>query len=124
MKSLCYSVVAVIGLVGCAAAPDLPSTYVLDASQTEGLLIGSLTLSGRRLDRISAFRFRLREIASAGEEFAVVRPYHASLRQQTFTLQSGNLDKRLTGHGQLHRSLEFAFGSTQYPAGFTPGHAL
>lgn len=97
MKSLCYCVVAVIGLVGCAAAPDLPSTYVLDASQPEGLMIVSLTLTGRRLDRISAFKFRLREIAPAGEEFAVVRPYHASLRQHTFGVQSGNPDKRLTG---------------------------
>ncbi|MDO8455363.1 MAG: hypothetical protein Q7T07_00415 [Burkholderiaceae bacterium] len=97
MKSLSYSVVVVIGLAGCAAAPDLPSTYVLDASQPEGLAIVSLTLTGKRLDRISAFTFRLREIAPGGEEFAVVRPYHASLRQQTFVAQSGNLDRRLTG---------------------------
>jgi len=96
MKSLCYCVVVVIGLAGCAAAPDLPATYVLDAGQPEGLAIVSATLTGRPLDRVSAFTFRLREIAPVGEEFAVVRPHYASLRQWTFATQSGSLDKRLT----------------------------
>lgn len=96
MKSLSYSIVLIIGLAGCAAAPDLPAAYVPDESKPDGLAIVSMTLTGRSLDKISEFKFRIRELAPAGEEFAVVRSHHASLRQHALLLQSDNIDKRLT----------------------------
>lgn len=96
MKSLFYSTVLVIGLAGCAAAPDLPSTYLLEASQPEGLAIVSLTLTGRPMDRGVEFRYEIRELAPPGEDFAIVRPLYASLRQHAFAVQSQGVEQRLT----------------------------
>lgn len=96
MKSLSCSMVLAIGLAGCATAPDLPSKNALDASKPDGLAIVSMTLTGRSLDKISVFQFRVRELAPAGEEFAVVRSHPTSLRQHALLLQGDNIDKRFT----------------------------
>ncbi|MBI5900299.1 MAG: hypothetical protein HZB40_13850 [Rhodocyclales bacterium] len=60
MTKTLLSLLLIAGLAGCAAAPDLPSTYTLDANQPEGLAIVSLTLSGKPLDKVSGYEYRIR----------------------------------------------------------------
>jgi hypothetical protein len=77
----------VTGLAGCAAAPDLPSTYTLDSKQSEGLAIVSLTLSGKPLEKVSDYEYRIREVSPRGESYAVVSQHYASARQHARSVQ-------------------------------------
>lgn len=83
-------------LAGCAAAPDLPSTYAIDANRSEGLAIVSLTLTGRSLDKVSNFEYWIREVPPRGEALAVVSHRYASARQHARSLQDGGEDRPLT----------------------------
>jgi hypothetical protein len=87
--------VVVLAMAGCAAAPDLPSTYAIDANRPEGLAIVSLTLTGRPLDKVSDFEYRIREVPPRGEAFAVVSHRYASARQHARSLQDGGEDRPL-----------------------------
>lgn len=72
MNKMLLPTLLVVGLAGCAASPDLPSTYVLDAKRPEGLAVVSLTLSGKPLDKVSGYEYRIREVLPRGEAYAVV----------------------------------------------------
>lgn len=68
MNSYSISTAFALALVGCAAAPDLPPNYALDAGRGEGLAVVSLSLSGKAFERITEFEYRLREIPPRDEE--------------------------------------------------------
>jgi hypothetical protein len=70
-----------LGLAGCAAAPDLPADYALDAAREEGVVIVSMTLSGKPLDRMQSFTYRIREVPPRGTAFPAVTYRYDSPRQ-------------------------------------------
>ena len=81
MRKTLLSALLVAGLSGCAASPDLPSSYALDSNKPEGLAIASLTLSGKPLEKVSGYEYRIREALPRGEAYAVVSQHYASARQ-------------------------------------------
>lgn len=95
MNPLLFPALLAIGIAGCAAAPDLPATYVLDANQPEGLAIVSLTLTGKPLDKVADFKYRFREVPPRGETFAKVSHRHASARQHARALRDEDKDRAL-----------------------------
>ncbi len=96
MKKTLLSALLVAGLTGCAAAPDLPSTYSLDPNRLEGLAIVSLTLSGKPLDKVSDYEYRIREVLPRGEAYAVVSQHYASARQHARSVQDEGKDRPVT----------------------------
>ena len=88
MKRLLVPVLLTLGLIGCASSPDLPAGYALDPGRPEGLAIVSLTLTGKQLNRISVFEYRLREIQPRGGMFADTRDHYESSRQHARSVQS------------------------------------
>ncbi|MBK9348961.1 MAG: hypothetical protein IPN05_01640 [Sulfuritalea sp.] len=86
----------VVGLAGCAASPDLPSTYALDSKRSEGLAIVSLTLSGKPLDKVSDYEYQVREVLPFGEAYAVVSQHYASARQHARSVQDEGKERPLT----------------------------
>ena len=96
MKKTLLSARLVAGLVGCAASPDLPSTYTLDSNRPEGLAIVSLTLSGKPLEKVSGYEYRIREVLPRGEAYAVVSQHYASARQHARSVQDEGKDRPVT----------------------------
>lgn len=93
MNKTLLSALLVAGLAGCAASPDLPATYVLDAKRPEGLAIVSLTLSGKPLDKVSDYEYRIREVLPRGENYAVVSQRYVSTRQQARAVHKESKDR-------------------------------
>ncbi len=85
-KSL-LSGLLVAGLTGCAASPDLPATYALDAKRQEGLVIASMTMSGKPLDKVSDYEYQIREVLPHGDSYAIVSQHYASARQHARSIQ-------------------------------------
>lgn len=81
MKPTLISALLVATLAGCAAAPDLPSNYLLKTSQPEGLAVISLTLSGMPLSQINSFEYRIRAVPPRGEQTLTTRPHYGSATQ-------------------------------------------
>lgn len=77
----------VLSLAGCAATSDLPAAYTLDAKRQEGLAVVSLTLSGRTLDKIASFEYRIREVPPRDEDAVTAKPYYDSARQHARSVQ-------------------------------------
>lgn len=75
------SALLAVVLAGCVTAPDLPPDYALDPNVPEGLAIVSLTLSGKTLDRVDSFEYRLRPVAPQDGEPVRARPYFNSAKQ-------------------------------------------
>lgn len=94
-KSL-LPVLLVAGLAGCAASPDLPSTYTLDSKRPEGLAIVSLTLSGKALDKVTDYEYQIREVLPRGEAYAVVSQHYASARQHARSVQNEGKERPFT----------------------------
>lgn len=86
----------VAGLAGCAAAPDLPSTYTLDSNRSEGLAIVSLTLSGKPLEKVTEYGYRIRAVLPRGEAYAVVSQHYASARQHARSVQDQDKERPFT----------------------------
>lgn len=86
----------VAGLAGCAASPDLPSTYTLDSNRAEGLAIVSLTLSGKPLEKVSDYEYQIREVLPRGEAYAVVSQHYASARQHARSVQDEGKERPFT----------------------------
>ncbi len=84
-------------LFGCAASHDLPPGYTLDAKSQEGLIIVSLSLSGKELDKVSSFEYRIREVPALDENLdekpAVEKPYFDSVKQHARGVQSWQRDR-------------------------------
>lgn len=97
VNPILFAAVLAIGLAGCATATDLPPAYALDAKQPEGLAIVSLALTGKSLDRISGFEYRIREVPPRDEEAVVVTSRYASARQHARSLLGGS-NQRQTEH--------------------------
>lgn len=72
--------VLVLGLTACTTVSDLSPDYALGANG-DGLAIVSLTLSGKALDSVSSFEFRVREVAPEDGNPVIARPYFDSARQ-------------------------------------------
>lgn len=91
----------VVTLAGCGTVSDLPRGYALGAGDDEGLAVVSLTLSGKSLERVSSFEYRVREAAvdAAGE--VKRRPYFHSARQHARWLQ----DKDAQGPAAMRMKL-------------------
>jgi hypothetical protein len=85
----------VIGLVGCAASPELSSTYALDSNRSEGLVVVSLTLGGKPLDKVSDFEYLIREVPPTGETYALVSHRYASARQSARSVQDDSKNQPL-----------------------------
>lgn len=96
MNKTMLSALLSVGLAGCAASPDLPSTYSLDSKQSEGLAVVSLTLSGKSLDKVSGYEYRIREVPPHGEAYAVVSQHYASARQHARSVQDDGKDRPFT----------------------------
>ncbi|MDT3736783.1 MAG: hypothetical protein ROZ00_11195 [Denitratisoma sp.] len=79
-----------MALSGCSTLSDLPPGYRLGATDTEGLAIVSLTLSGRDIAAVSSFVYRARESAGDKMEQAIRRPYFDSPRQHARSVQNKN----------------------------------
>jgi hypothetical protein len=90
------SALLVAGLSGCAASPDLPSSYALDSNKPEGLAIASLTLSGKPLEKVSGYEYRIREALPRGEAYAVVSQHYASARQHARAVQDEGKERPFT----------------------------
>lgn len=86
----------VAGLASCAASPDLPSTYSLDSNKPDGLAIVSLTLSGKPLEKVSGYEYRIREVLPRGEAYAVVSQHYASARQHARLVQDEGKERPVT----------------------------
>lgn len=76
-----------LALAGCASVSDLPPGYAPRAQDAEGLAVVSLTLSGKDLNRVSSFEYRVREAAGASFEEVERSPYFHSARQHARWLQ-------------------------------------
>lgn len=96
MNNSLLPVLLVAGLIGCAASPDLPSTYTLDTNRPEGLAIVSLTLSGKSLDKVTDYEYRIREVLPRGEAYAVVSQHYASARQHARSVQDEGKERPFT----------------------------
>lgn len=94
-KSL-LPILLVAGLAGCAASPDLPSAYTLDSNRPEGLAIVSLTLSGKSLDKVTDYEYRIRKVLPRGEAYAVVSQHYASARQHARSVQDEGKERPFT----------------------------
>lgn len=95
IKTLLSSLL-IAGLAGCAASPDLPSKYTLDSSKPEGLAIVSMTLSGKPLEKMSGYEYRIREALPRGEAYAVVSQHYASARQHARSVQDEGKERPFT----------------------------
>lgn len=79
-----------VALSGCAAISDLPPGYTLAAQSGEGLAVVSLTLSGRELDQVSSFEYRVREaVGDATEEVSRSRYFDSARQQARWLLDKG-----------------------------------
>ena len=96
MNKMLLPALLVVGLAGCAASPDLPSTYALDSGRQEGLAVVSLTLSGKPLDKVSDYEYRIREVLPRGEAYAIVTHHYASARQHARSVQDEGKDRPFT----------------------------
>ena len=96
MRKTLLSALLVAGLSGCAASPDLPSSYALDSNKPEGLAIASLTLSGKPLEKVSGYEYRIREALPRGEAYAVVSQHYASARQHARAVQDEGKERPFT----------------------------
>ncbi|CAB1369054.1 hypothetical protein [Denitratisoma oestradiolicum] len=96
IKRTLLSSLLMAGLAGCAASPDLPSAYTLDSNRPEGLAIVSLTLSGKPLEKVSGYEYRIREVLPRGEAYAVVSQHYASARQHARAVQEGGKERPFT----------------------------
>ncbi len=96
MNKMLLPTLLVVGLAGCAASPDLPSTYALDSKRPEGLAVVSLTLNGKPLDKVSSYAYRIREVLPRGEAYAVVTHHYASARQHARSVQDEGKDRPFT----------------------------
>lgn len=96
MHKALLSALLVVGFAGCAASPDLPSTYVLDSNSSEGLAVISLTLSGKPLEKVSHYEYRIREVLPRGESHAVVSQHYASARQHARSVQDEGKERPVT----------------------------
>ncbi len=96
MRKTLLSALLVAGLSGCAASPDLPSSYALDSNKPEGLAIASLTLSGKPLEKVSGYEYRIREALPRGEAYAVVSQHYASARQHARSVQDEGKERPFT----------------------------
>lgn len=105
-KSL-LSALLVASLVGCAASPDLPATYTLDAKRQEGLVIVSMTLSGKSLEKVSDYEYQIREVLPYGDSYAVVSQHYASARQHARSVQDHGKD-RLPAYSVVVKGLNTA----------------
>lgn len=83
----------VLSLAGCAATSDLPAAYTLDAKRQEGLAIVSLTLSGKAMDKISSFGYRIRQVPPRDEEAVTAKPYFDSARQHARSVQDVGMQR-------------------------------
>lgn len=83
----------VLGLAGCAAAPDLPDHHTRDEARQEGVAIVSLTLDGKPLTRMESFVYRLREIPPHGTAYATVTRHYDSPRQHARSLWASDQDR-------------------------------
>lgn len=95
MKNTLLSALLITGLAGCATSPDLPATYALDAKRPEGLAIVSLTLSGKPLEKVSDYEYRIGEVVPRGEAYAVVSQRYASARQHARAVQDDSKERLL-----------------------------
>lgn len=96
MEKTLFPALLVAGFAGCAASPDLPSAYSLDSNRPEGLAIVSLTLSGKSLDKVSGYEYRIREVLPRGETYAVVSQHYASARQHARSVQDVGKERPFT----------------------------
>ncbi|MDP3513185.1 MAG: hypothetical protein Q8S20_10585 [Sulfuritalea sp.] len=97
MNPILFAAVLAISLAGCAATADLSPAYALHEKQPEGLAIVSLTLTGKALDKMSGFEYRIREVPPRDEEAVVATSRYASARQHARSLQDGG-SRRQTDH--------------------------
>lgn len=70
-----------LSLAGCATTSDLAGDYALDPKGEEGLVVASLTLSGKDLAKVSRFEYRVRAAARKGDEAVNVTAHFASPSQ-------------------------------------------
>lgn len=68
-------------LAGCASTPDLPKDHALDATRSEGLLIASMTLSGKPLSRFNGLEFNIRQLPLREDEMVTKTPRFSSANQ-------------------------------------------
>lgn len=93
MKQLLIPTLLAIGLAGCASAPELPANYTLDAGRQEGIAIISLTLSGKPIDRVESFAYRLREVPPRDSSYATVTRHYDSPRQHARSIWEADKDR-------------------------------
>lgn len=93
LKHQLFAVSLVLGLAGCAGMPDLPPNYTLAAEQDEGLAIVSFTLSGKPLNHMLSFEYRLRAVAPLHEDVATVTPRFGSVTQHLRWASQGHEQK-------------------------------
>lgn len=67
-----------LSLAGCGATSDLPSDYALDPNAEQGLVVASLTLSGKDLAKVSSFEYRVRPAARKDDEAVSATPHFSS----------------------------------------------
>lgn len=90
----------VVGLTACTTVSDLPRDYAVGANG-DGLAIVSLTLSGKTLDRVSSFEFRVREIAPEDGDPVSMRQYFDSARQHERWVAEGESLRRGADRGVI-----------------------
>lgn len=76
-------------LVGCASTPDLPRDYALDASNTEGLVIASMTLLGKSINQLNGLEFNIRQLSPRDEEMLTKTPHFAGATQHARWVAAG-----------------------------------
>lgn len=89
MRRYLISMLLPVVLAGCAATPDLPPNYALDASRPEGLAIVSLTLSGRPLSQFNSLELGIRPVSPPEEEMVKTTPHFDSAKQHARRVAAG-----------------------------------
>lgn len=69
--------------------------YTLDSNRSEGLVVVSLTLDGKPLDKISDFEYPIREVPPTGEAYALISHRYASARQAARSVQDDSMNRAL-----------------------------
>lgn len=87
MKQIFVLGALAFALSGCASVSDLPPGYAPRAQDADGLAVVSLTLSGKDLNRVSSFEYRVREAAGASVEEVERSSYFHSALQHARWLQ-------------------------------------
>ena len=93
MKNYLSVGVVILAVSGCVSMRDVPAGYALSERSNEGLAVVSLTLSGKDLDNVYRFEYRLRPAPPGpGQEVERTRHFNSALQHARWLIEDGGRD--------------------------------